>query len=213
MKYFEVDLHWSLFQYHGLTRNNGVEEALWNTQRVETPTLWFETLDRVNALIYAAFHLILHHPEDMRLTWISDIALLFQSLVCPDEWELLEMRTSKLKLNLAMQEALKLAQMWYGLEIPAAYGDFRKWLNPEEGEQAELDYVRQKEGPDIRLRGYLADLRTAPSKLSYVFKFLFPSRDYMRITYPPPRRWLLPFSYFRRWCRWIAKVLQYAFNV
>ena len=46
---------------------------------VETPTLKFETLDKVNALIYAAFHLILHHPESLRLIWIGDIAFLSQS--------------------------------------------------------------------------------------------------------------------------------------
>jgi hypothetical protein len=161
-KYFEVDVHWSLFQYHGLARNNGVEEVLWNTQKVETPTLRFETLDRVNALLYAAFHLIIQHPDDMRLTWIGDISLLAQSLVYPDEWELLRQRCSTLKLSLAMEEALKLAQVLYGLQLPEVYSDFTKWLDPEEDEKAELTYLSQKGGPDIRLKGYFGNFLSAP---------------------------------------------------
>jgi hypothetical protein len=211
-KYFEVDVHWSLFQYHGLTRNNGVEEVLWNTQKVETPTLRFETLDKVNALIYAAFHLILHHPEGMRLTWIGDIALLSQSLVYPDEWEVLRQRCSALKLSLAMQEALKLAQIWYGLKIPEKYSDLTKWLSPEDAEKIELAYVRREKGPDIRLRGYFDNFLSAPRKIQFLLKFLFPSPEYICMTYPPSKKWLLPLSYIRRWGSWIAKVFQYAFH-
>jgi hypothetical protein len=208
-KYFEVDVHWSLFQYHGLNRNNGIREVFRNPITVETPALRFETLDRVNALIYAAFHLILHHPKDMRLTWIGDIALLAESLVYPDEWEVLRQRCSTLKLRLAMKEALKLAQVWYGLQIPGGYNDFTKWLDPEEDEKAELTYLLKKEGPDIRLKGYFGNFLSAPRKIQFLLKFLFPSPDYICMTYPPPRKWLLPLSYVRRWGSWIAKVLQY----
>jgi hypothetical protein len=68
-KYFEVDVHWSLFQYHGLSRNNGLEEIFRTKTRAETATLKFETLDKVHALLYTAFHLVIQHPKDMRLTW------------------------------------------------------------------------------------------------------------------------------------------------
>jgi len=209
MKYFEVDVHWSLFQYHGLNRSNCIEEVFQNPKTVETPTLRFETLDRVNALIYAAFQLILHHPDGMRLTWIGDIALLSQSLVFPDEWEVLRQRCSALKLSLAMKEALKLAQIWYGLQIPEKYSDLTKWLSPEDAEKIELAYVRREKGPDIRLKGYFADFLSAPRKVQFLLRFLFPSPTYICMTYPPSKKWLLPLSYIRRWGSWIAKVFQY----
>jgi hypothetical protein len=208
MKYFEIDVHWSLFQYHGLARKNGAEAVLWNTEKVETPTLSFETLDRVNALICAAFHLILHHPNGARLAWIGDIALLSQSLVYPEEWEVLRQRCQSLKLSLAVKEALKLAQMWYGLQIPERYIDLTKWLSPDDAEKTELAHARNEKGPDIRLKGYFADFLSSPRKIQFLLKFLFPSPEYIRMTYPPSKKWLLPLSYLRRWGSWAAKVLQ-----
>jgi hypothetical protein len=148
----------------------------------------------------------------MRLTWIGDISLLAQSLVYPDEWELLRQRCSTLKLSLAMQEALKLAQVWCGLQLPEVYSDFTKWLDPEEDEKAELTYLSQKGGPDIRLKGYFGNFLSAPRKIQFLLKFLFPSPENICMTFPPSKRWLLPLSYIRRWGSWIAKVFQYAFH-
>ncbi len=207
--HFEVDVHWSLFQYHGLSRNNGLEEIFRTKIRAETPMLRFETLDDVHALLYTAFHLVIQHPKDKRLNWIGDMALLSKSLIYPDEWERLRQRCSELKLSLAVQEALKLAQVWYGIELPGPYGEFTNWLRPKEGERAELAYLSRKKGPDIRLKGYFANFRSAPAKTRFLLKFLFPSPEYISMTYPSPRKWLLPFSYIRRWGRWFAKFIQY----
>jgi len=208
-RYLGLDLHWSLYQYRGMERDNGVEDYFQRSITVEVPTLKFETLDRVDALIHAAFHLILHHPDGMRLMWISDIAFLARNLVVPDEWEVLQKRASVLKLRLAVEKALKLAQMWNGLMIPEGYSDFTKWPTPEEAEKVELNYAIREQGPDIRLKGYLASIRSSPRKIRYLFKFLFPDPALIRITYPPSSRWLLPLSYIRRWGSWFVKVLQY----
>jgi hypothetical protein len=210
--YFIVDLHWSLFQYHGIKRNNGVGEFFGRSVTVKTPTIKFDTLDKVDAFIYAAFHLVLHHAEYVRLIWVADIALLAQSLVYPDEWEVLRQRCSTLKLSLAMQESLKLAQRWYGIQLPEPYEEFANWLSPKEDERAEVKYLSRKGGPDIRLKGYFADFLSAPGKVRFLLRFLFPTPEHIRITYPPSRKWLLPLSYIRRWGSWIAKVFQYAFH-
>ena len=208
---FPVDLHWSLFQYHGTKRDNNVEEFFCRAITFETPERTFQTLDHVDALIYAAFHLILHHPETMRLTWISDIAFLARHIVEPDDWELLQQRASAFKLCLAMQESLKLAEMWNGLEIPEMYRDFTKWPKVTSAEKDEFTYVMNKHGPDIRLKGYLASLRTNPEKIKYLLTVAFPDSDLIRITYPPSKKWLLPFSYIRRWWHWFRKLAQYMF--
>ena len=103
----------------------------------------------------------------------------------------------------------KLAQIWYGLQIPEQYSDLTKWLSPEDAEKTELAFLLQKEGPDIRLKGYFRNFLSAPGKMRFLLKFLFPSPEYIRMTYPPSKKWILPLSYIRRWGSWIAKVLQY----
>jgi hypothetical protein len=211
-KPFEIDIHWSLYQYHGIKRDNDVREFFNRAKTVETPGLTFQTLDPVDALIYAAFHLILHHPDALRLTWISDIAFLASNLSETDQWENLQKRASALKLCLATQKALELAQMWNGIEIPELYQDFTKWPKVTTAEKDEFTYVTNKHGPDIRLKGYLASLRTNPEKIKYLLKIAFPDSDLIRMTYPPSKEWLLPWSYVRRWWHWYRKLVRYAFH-
>jgi hypothetical protein len=208
-KPYEVDLHWSIFQYHGLKRDNGVGAFFDRQITVETPTLAYQTLENVDALIQAAFHLMVHHGEGIRLIWISDIALLARELTVPKGWEVLQERALQLKANLAVGHALELAQSWFGLWIPEGYDDFTSSSPGEKAQSAELSYAKHKQGPDIRLGGYLSSLRTSKNKTRYLINFLFPHPDYMRLTYPPSRNWLLPLSYFRRWGRWFAKFIRY----
>jgi len=117
-KPFEIDLHWSMFHYHGIKRNNDVGEFFIRAKTVETPELTFRTLDPVDALICYAFHLILHHAKNVRLIWINDITCLARNLVETDQWENLQKRASAYKLRLSLQKALELSQTWNGLEIP-----------------------------------------------------------------------------------------------
>jgi hypothetical protein len=209
---FEIDLHWDVFQYHGLKRDNDVGELFRNKTDVRAPMLKFQTLSRVDALIQAAFHLILHHKEGRRLIWISDIALLARTLVYPDDWTVLRKKVNKFKMHIAMENALTLAQMWNGLCVPEEYRNFSKWMRSKEAEQAEIIYAMDKQGPDIRLSGYIDSIRSAPKKIPYLLNFLFPKPDFMRVYYPPYRSWLLPWSYVRRWWHWFGKLVQYMFH-
>jgi hypothetical protein len=209
---FEVDLHWNIFQYHGLKRNNDVNELFLNKTNVDTPILNFQTLSKVDALIQAAFHLILHHKEGRRLIWISDIALLAQSLVYPEEWRVLQKKVTKFKLHLAMENALTLAQLWSGLCVPEEYKIFSKWMISKEEQESEIIYAMNKQGPDIRLSGYLDSIHSAPKKIPYLLNFLFPDPEFMRANYPPSRGWLLPWSYVLRWWHWFSKLLYYVFH-
>jgi len=209
---FEIDLHWDVFQYHGLKRNSNVNELFQNKTDVKTAILNFHTLSRVDALIQAAFHLILHHKEGRRLIWISDIALLAQSLVYPEDWGVLQKKVSEFNMHLAMENALTLAQLWNDLQVPEEYRDFSKWMSSKEEQEAEILYAKNKQGPDIRLRGYLDSIRSAQKKIPYLLNFLFPDPDFMRANYPPSRSWLLPWSYVRRWWHWFKKLMQYMFH-
>lgn len=211
IKLFEVDLHWDVFQYHGLKRNNDAVDFFRNKTDIKTPMLDFQTLSKVDALTQAAFHLILHHKEGRRLIWISDIALIARDLFYPDDWTMLQKKVFKFKMHIAMENALTLAQMWNGLQVPEEYRKFSKWMPSNEAERAEIIYAMDKQGPDIRLKGYLDSIRSAPKKIPYLLKFLFPDRHFMRMNYPFSRNWLLPWSYLRRWWHWFGKLVQYMF--
>ena len=211
-KPYEVDLHWDVFQYHGLKRENAADTFFDRKITVETPRFTLQTLNTVDALLQAAFHLVLHHPESFRLIWISDIALLCQKLVDPKDLKDLRSRTSEFKLGLAMEKALKLAQFWNGIRLPEGYDDFTHWPNTDKAEKVELEYVTNNHTTDIRLCGYIETLRESSSKIRYLMKFLFPPSDYIRATHPPSRNWLLPFSYVRRWAHWIGKLFQYGLH-
>ena len=210
-KRFEIDLHWSMFHYHGIKRNNEVGEFFSRAKTVITPELTFKTLDPVDALICYTFHLILHHAKDVRLIWINDIASIARNLTEPGQWENLQKRASTFKLRLAMEKSLKFAQIWNGLEIPERYRDFTKWPRSPMAEKEEFTYVTNKHGPDIRLKGYLSSLLTSPEKIKYLLKIAFPDAGLIRITYPPSKEWLLPWSYVRRWWHWVGKLANFMF--
>jgi hypothetical protein len=207
-----IDLHWNLLHYYGIQRDNGFGDVFGRATDVKMPSLSFQTLDRVDALIYSALHLILNHPESRRLIWICDIALLAEKMVETKDWEILEKRTKALKADLAVENALKLACIWNGLQLPKKYREFSEWLRPTLAQKIELAFAETKNGPDIRLKGFLDIIGSAPNKISYLFKLIFPSAKYMQIVYPPSKTWLLPLSYIQRWGRWIGKLLYYIFN-
>lgn len=212
-KPYEVDLHWNIFQYHGLKRGNDADEFFDRKITVETPRLTFHTLGTVDALIQAAFHLVLHHPESLRLIWISDIALLCQKLVGRKDWEDFFNITSEFKLNLAMKEALKLAHLWFGLQVQEEYEGLMQQLKPEETEKNEWDYLTNPQATDIRINGYLENFRKSPNKIRYLMNFLLPSPEYIKATFPPSKIRPLPFSYIRRWVYWFAKFWHYGVQV
>ena len=204
-----IDLHWNLLHYYGIHRDNGFGDIFARAADVEMPGLKFQTLDRVDALIYSALHLMLNHPECRRLIWICDIAFLAQKMVEDQEWEVLEKRTAALKADLAVENALKLARMWCNLQLPEKYRDFRGWLRPTSAQKTELAFAEKKKGPDIRLKGFLAVIASKPSKIPYLSKLIFPSPKYMQMVYPPSKTWLFPLSYIRRWGHWAWEFLQY----
>jgi len=204
-----IDLHWNLLHYYGIQRDNGFENVFARTADVEMPGLKFQTLDRVDALIYSALHLMLNHPECRRLIWICDIAFLAQKMVENQEWEVLKKRTAALKADLAVENSLKLARMWSNLQLPEGYRDFGAWLKPTSAQKTEMTFAENKKGPDIRLKGFLAVIASTPNKIPYLFKLIFPSVKYMRMVYPPSKACLFPLSYIRRWGHWTGELIQY----
>ena len=202
---FPVDLHWVHWELHPFFRGSeevGIEDLFQRAWKVETPTLTFETLHPVDYLIHSAIHLVMIHRNQMRLSWIYDTALLAQYLQVPDDWEILQERSVAWRARLPLEQCLKMAQAWAGLELPDGFDDFSTWPGPTEDESAVWADTLQHHWVTILLKRSLANPSLLVKKIPSLLSLLFPHPDMVRVCYPTSSNWLLPVSYVRRWLRW-----------
>jgi hypothetical protein len=208
-RYFRgIELHWDLYLLHGKTREVGVEDLFQRAVELKTPSLVMKTLHPIDALMYAAINIRNHLPHN-RLTWIYDTALLAGQLSKADDWKILQRRCVEWRGRNAMETAIKLAQDWAGISISFGFDDFSQWLAPVAVESAR--HRRPGMGHEWLVDGvFIYVVRTLSfdsissifSIVTCVFTLLFPGADYIRTSYPPAHRWLLPLSYVRRWLNW-----------
>jgi hypothetical protein len=203
---FPVDLHWVHWELHPFF--NGSEEVeiqdlFHRAWKVETPTLAFQTLHPVDYLIHSAIHLIMIHKNEMRLSWIYDTALLAQHLQVPDDWETLQERCVAWRARLPLEQCLKMAQVWAGLELPEEFDDFSIWPRPTEDETAVWADTMHHHWVTILLKRSLSNPSLLLKRVPSLLRLLFPHPDMVRYCYPASSDWLLPVSYVRRWFRWV----------
>lgn len=168
----------------------------------------FEAMHPVDALIHAALHLMMHHNQDMRLIWVYDIAMLARSLAVPEDWEMLQEKSSEWGARLAVEKSLKLAQILTDLQLPKRFDNFSTWPKPAMAELTCMNNAMAQDENTDTLFGLLKGLYLSSSakkfkKIPFIFKLIFPNPEYMRHWYPRSKGLLLPFSYVRRWWRWI----------
>jgi hypothetical protein len=205
-----VDLHWVHWELHPFFEkghDTAIDSLFLRSQKFDSSTLTFETLQPVDALIHAAIHLAMIHRRDMRLIWIKDIALLADHLRVPDDWEVLQESSVKWRARLAVENCLKLAKVWFGMRLPDGFKDFFCWPAPTEDELAIWSQTNTHHWMRVLLKRSLS----SPSGLlrlgRSLFHLLFPQSDIVRYCYPPSREWLLPVSYVRRWNRWFREII------
>jgi len=198
-----IELHWDLHRFFGYAHHKRIEELFFRAITVKTTALCFETLHPIDALIYAALHLIMSHSQSMRLIWIYDIALLAQNLCLPNDWDILQKRSFAWGARLSVEYSIKMAHIWADLQLPKSFNDFSTWPGPEENEiVAVTNAIHIYDRPANLLKLYLSCTPSFSKKLHILFKVLFPDLSYIRNTYPSSREWLLPFSYLRRLWKW-----------
>jgi hypothetical protein len=204
-----VDLHWENWELHPFFRRNehGIEELFQRAIRVEFSNLTFETLHPVDALIQAAIHLAIIHNQDMRLIWIYDIALLSKQLQEPDDWEALKEKSVAWLGRLAVENSLKMAQLWAGLNLPDRFKNFSSWPKPQAEEIITWRHSTRDYWVKVLLKQSLSSLPALLRLARSLLHLLFPPADIIRYSYPPSRRWLLPVSYVRRWQRWFMQLI------
>lgn len=203
-----IELHWDLHRFSGISQDVGVADLFHNAVKIISPPLTFEALHPIDALIHRALNNAFIHDRDVRLSWIYDVVLLARSLAVPDDWDILQKRSIEWRARLAVEHALNLARIWCGLQLPREYGDFSTWPQPSE---TETDAWRNATGRHERVSGYfrlhLSDASGFSEKIRFFIHLLFPSREYMKVKYPPSEGGLLFLSYIRRWGHWFRKIL------
>ena len=204
-----IELHWDLYLLHGTTREVGVEDLFQRAVELKTPSQTMSILHPIDALMYAAINIRNHLPHN-RLTWIYDTALLAGQLSKADDWKILQRRCVEWRGRNALETALKQAREWTGISIPFGFDNFSQWPAPVAVESAR--HRRPDMGHEWLTGGMLIyvirtlrfdTLSSIFSMVTGVFTLLFPSVDYIRASYPPSHRWLLPLSYVRRWLNWV----------
>jgi hypothetical protein len=143
------------------------------------------------------------HKNEMRLSWIYDTALLAQYLQVPDDWETLHERCVAWKARLPLEQCLKMAQAWTGLELPDGFDNFSTWPPPSEDEAAVWADTMRHHWVTILLKRSVLNPSLLFRRIPSLFRLLFPPPDMVRYCYPTSSNWLLPVSYVRRWYRWI----------
>jgi hypothetical protein len=202
---FPIDLHWVHWELHPFFRGSeevDIADLFQRAWKVETSTLSFETLHPVDYIIHSAIHLVMIHRNEMRLSWIYDTALLAQRLRVPDDWKTLQQRSVAWKARLPVEQCLKIAQVWAGLELPEGFDDFATWPRPTADESAVWADTMHHHWVTVLLKRSLANPSLILKRVPSLLRLLFPHPDIVRFCYPTPSNWLLPISYVRRWFRW-----------
>jgi hypothetical protein len=141
------------------------------------------------------------------LIWVYDIALVSRQLRVPDDWEALKERSVSWLGRLAVENSLKMAQFWSGLTLPEGFNNFSSWPKPKAEEIMTWRHSTRDYWVKVLLKQSLSSLPALSKLARSLFHLLFPPAEFVRSCYPPPRRWLLPLSYARRWQRWFTQLI------
>lgn len=205
---FLVELHWSLYKYNSFFAVS-VEELFENAVVVQAKDFSFYSLDLVGTMIHCSTHLTLSHNKQISVFWIYDIMLLANRLESPEYWRILQDECKHWNNILAVENALKLAQIWTGLSLPQGFEDFSKWPVPSQNELEIWNYSLQRHSniiAKIKLHWKIPASRWLKIKL--MFRDFFPSpRRIQKIGAGSKERWL-PLSYLKLWRKYVLKLMR-----
>jgi signal peptidase len=203
-----VELHWDLHSFSGINRDAAVEELFERAVRIERSALKFETLNPVDSLIHRAINMCLWHNKEIRLIWIYDTALLAHQLKTQQDWEDLLEASGRWRARLALENSLKMAQVWVGLKLPHRFNDFSKWPKPTQAEiSAWSDALLRHEKASSFFKLHWSSSTDIFQKARFLFHLLFPHPEIIRKYYPAAKKCSLPFTYIRRLYKWIRQLI------
>ncbi|MGR3219732.1 MAG: nucleotidyltransferase domain-containing protein, partial [Candidatus Anammoxibacter sp.] len=203
----DIELHWDLHRCFGNKRNTDIDGLFDRAVSVELAGSSFKVLHHVDALVFCALHMLMTHNEHIRLLWIYDCAMIARRLTTFKDWEILQERSDDLGGRIALEKALKMAQVWAGLQIPSEFNDFSEWTNPTlEDNAAWSNAMARSFKPGVFFKEALLNPSTFFTNVNYLFRLLFPDPIYMRRAYPYSHNRQLPLAYMKRWWKWFKKL-------
>jgi hypothetical protein len=205
-----VEIHWALNMFSNIKWKIDINEIASRSVEVETPDLSFKTLHPADNLIHAALHMLIRHPQDIRLIWIHDCAVLARYLTLTNGWKMLLESNKDREVSIILKIALKMAQIWYNLKVPPEFNNLI--LPSETSGQTNLAWSDPIKWVNNQILVFPSKLLFSDdlslfNKVQRFFHIIFPHPDTIRMKYPPSHRWLLPFSYIRRWWNWFTKLI------
>ena len=198
----QVELHWDLLRFDAVKRKDQVEDLFNHSVLVDSPSVNFYSLSRIDMLMHIVLHLGWDHNQSMRLNWIYDIYLIAKSMKNPEDWEELQVKCVDWNAVFAIKYSLEMINVWMDFELPNQFSDMTKWPEP-----SKIEYV---EWPNAiswhKSVGSLFKLHHSESsgifeKLKYVFNLFFPPSETIKRSFPPSNDLLLFISYIRRWSK------------
>lgn len=203
-----IELHWDLHSFSGISREAALEDLFLRAAKVKSSALTFYTLNAVDSLIHRAINMSIWHNKAIRLIWIYDTALLARELAPPDEWKILQERSIAWRARLALENSLKMAQVWVGLKMPYGFNDFSNWPRPTQTEASFWsDALLRHEQASSFFKLHWSSSSGIFQKARFLFHLLFPHPEIIRKYYPTSKKWLLPFTYIRRLYRWTRQLI------
>lgn len=206
-RYKLVEVHWSLY----ISSDIDIDRLFDRAVSVSCGNVTFETLNPVDALLHNGLHLLMHHDDDVRLSWIYDAALMARNLPFPGGWAELQEKSVEYGAVRSVQVTLGMAELWTGLKLPPGFDDLSLWPQPGKQELAALANLNLNRSAlmldKIRFQWYCSS--GLVEKLLLIKFFLFPPGEIMRNEFPGSPDWMLPVNFIRRWLKLIGKVIIY----
>jgi hypothetical protein len=199
-----VDLHWRLHRFLGVTRKPSTEDLFARAVPVNLASCSFKILGPVDSLIHSAFHASLNHNRFMRLIWVYDINLFAHELRGPEDWKMLQTRSVDWCARKAVEDCLRLAEAWCGLMLPSGFDDFSSWPAPTEHESDLFSgqSLKKERSLDVFRLHWPRSLGPI-QKARALLPLLFPPVDILKSRYPGSRKWQIPLRYMQRWSNWL----------
>jgi hypothetical protein len=172
-----VELHWNPLFYPVEGSMMSVKDFIRSGETIHTSWGEFQTLGFPETLLYASQHMSLSHAGEIRLIWMTDIALLIEEITRQGIWRQVHARAGPRGAISALERTILLTSLWFGSSLPipvdswahcpgAGDGDRRSVISADmrmTGKEPKvLSHIRKVQtmrGKSIALLFYLTSVR------------------------------------------------------
>jgi hypothetical protein len=201
------DVHWDIANNALFAETLRFDELRARAVAVPAIGMHARALSRVDALLLACVHRVAHHHDTDRLIWLVDIALLRERMTRAEHEQFWRLAADRGVAGVCMR-SVEVADEW----MPRARAHrAEEFLSREEIERDEPSRVYL----DRELtygRAMAADLRALPwrARLQRLWQLAVPPAAFMRQSFQPRSRLVLPWLYVYRGARGLRRLFRRA---